>query len=94
MTRKRRVWRSGSDPSASGGVLIVRVWFEGPPGQTELRIRMVGRRDVSSAVEGAKLVATVADSLTYIQAWIEQFATPPGLAEQAEPPKSADPHER
>jgi hypothetical protein len=92
MIQERRVGRTGPDRSSSGGVLIVRVWFEDPPEQTELRIRMIGRRDVSSAVEDAKLVATVADALTYIRAWIEQFAAPP-LAKQAEPPEPVDPHE-
>ena len=91
MDPKRHAWRASSDPSAAGGVLIVRVWFDGPPEHLEMRIRLVGRRDVSSDVETVKSVATVPDSLAYIKAWMEQFIAPLGSSSPSQSPEPVGP---
>ena len=53
------------------GILILRVWLEA---SGALRIRMVSRTDVEAAdLETAS--ATVEETLAYVRAWLERFAT-------------------
>jgi hypothetical protein len=69
--------RNAPDHSEPGrvGVLILRVWLEPTADDAQLRIRMVGRDDVSRDVEDTASASTIEDALARIRDWLEQFSS-------------------
>ena len=55
------------------GILILRVWLEA---SGALRIRLVSRTDVEAADLDTASAATAEETLAYVRAWLERFATP------------------
>jgi hypothetical protein len=66
----------GSSESGKAGALILRVWLEGSADDPQLRIRLVGREDVTRDVEQTESVSTIEDALALIQDWLERFSSP------------------
>jgi hypothetical protein len=58
----------------SAGVLILRVWLEGSSGDPQLRIRMVGRRDLARNEQDTATASTIEETLAYVRDWLEHFA--------------------
>jgi hypothetical protein len=56
------------------GVLILRVWVEGSSGDPQLRIRMVGRQDLTRTAQETGSASTIEETLAYIRDWLERFA--------------------
>jgi hypothetical protein len=71
------VMRNAPDHPEPGrvGVLILRVWLEATADDAQLRIRMVGRYDVSREVEDTASASTIEDALARIRDWLEQFSS-------------------
>lgn len=63
-------------PGSGVGVLILRVWSEGTAADRQMRMRIVSREDVTSDLEQTVSLTSRADSVAYIQAWLERFPLP------------------
>lgn len=64
------------DPGTVGAI-VLRVWREGPASDARLRIRLVGREDVTQDVEDIASASTIEDALARIRDWLEQFSLGP-----------------
>ena len=62
-----------ADPAA--GMLIIRVWREGSPGDPQLRARLTGRRRLGDEERDVGITGTIDDTLSGTRAWLEQFLT-------------------
>jgi hypothetical protein len=64
------------------GVLVLRAWLEGTARDPQLRIRLVGRDDVTRDAEDTASASTIEDALAYVRDWLAQFsaAAPPDPA--------------
>jgi hypothetical protein len=58
------------------GALILRAWLEGTPDHTQLRVRLVGRQDVTRDVEETAAASTIDDALVFVRNWLTRFLTP------------------
>jgi hypothetical protein len=66
------------------GAIVLRVWQEGSGSGARLRIRLVGREDVTQDVEDVASASTIEDALAHVRDWLEQFSlgpAGPGLAQ-------------
>lgn len=61
-----------SEPTTAGA-LVLRAWLEGPPGQPQLRVRLIGWADVTSDAEETAAAATMEDALGYVRDWLTRF---------------------
>jgi len=59
------------------GAIILRVWREGPASDAQLRIRLIGRDDVTQDVEYVASASTIEDAIACIRDWLEQFSLDP-----------------
>ena len=55
------------------GVLVVRAWLEGTADDPRLRVRLVGREDVTRDAEDAASASTLEDALAYVRDWLVRF---------------------
>jgi hypothetical protein len=55
------------------GALVLRAWLEGTPDRPQLRVRLVGRMDVTQDVEDTAAAATVDDALVLVRDWLTRF---------------------
>ena len=66
------------------GAIVLRVWREGSASDAQLRIRLIGRDDVTQDVEDVASASTIEDAIARIRDWLEQFSQRGGHA--ADPP--------
>ena len=68
--------RNVPDRPESGrvGALVIRVWLEGTADDPQLRIRLIGRQDVTRDVEETASASTIEGALAPIRDWLEQFS--------------------
>jgi hypothetical protein len=59
------------------GAIVLRVWREGSASGAPLRIRLIGRDDVTQDVEDVASASTIEDALACIRDWLEQFSLGP-----------------
>ncbi len=55
------------------GALVLRAWVEGTPNHPQLRVRLVGRTDVTRDAEETAAASTVEDALTFVREWLTRF---------------------
>lgn len=55
------------------GALILRVWLEGGGADPQLRVRMIGRRDVDRDAQDTASASTVEEAVAYVRDWLERF---------------------
>lgn len=58
------------------GVLVLRAWQEGTARDPQLRVRLVGRDDVTRDAEGTASASTIEDALAYVRDWLMRFSAP------------------
>jgi hypothetical protein len=57
------------------GALVLRVWLEGTAEDPRLRIRLVGREDVTRDVADTATASTIEDALAHVRDWLERFCS-------------------
>jgi hypothetical protein len=55
------------------GALLLRVWLEGTAEDPQLRIRFVGRQDVTVDDVFVTSVSTVDEAVAWVRDWLEHF---------------------
>ena len=65
--------RRHNDPGRDGA-LILRVWLEGSTDDPQLRVRMIGRLDLSSDVQDTGSASTIEETLAYVRDWLDHFS--------------------
>ena len=53
------------------GVLVVRVWTEGP--ETAFRARITGTEDILGAAWSTRVVGSAAEVVAVVDGWLEDF---------------------
>jgi hypothetical protein len=76
MSAHRKTMGNAPDDQDPGrvGAIVLRVWREGSASDAQLRIRLIGRDDVTEDVEDVASVSTIEDAIARIRDWLEQFS--------------------
>jgi hypothetical protein len=62
-----------SEPDRTG-IILIRVWLEGGCGESQLRIRIVSRRNLAADAHATASASTIEEALVYIRDWLERFS--------------------
>jgi hypothetical protein len=65
-------------PPRKAGALVLRVWLEGTADDPRLRIRLVGRQDVTRDVRDIAAASTIDDALDHVRMWLDRFRASAG----------------
>jgi hypothetical protein len=57
------------------GALVLRVWQEGTADDPRLRIRLIGREDVTRDVVEQASASTIEEALAHVRCWLEGFCS-------------------